>query len=89
MSDHRFEIDVKFSIYDQDFDWDASLNWAPDDYTGVDKRIIDWFANCYAQARSDYDTYAEMRRAEDSERREREQLARLKAKYEPAEGLGI
>lgn len=82
MSDHRFEIDVKFSIYGEDFEWDASLNWAPDYYTGVDKRITDWFANCYAKARSGYNSYQDMRAAEDTERREREQLARLKEKYE-------
>lgn len=84
MSDHRFAIDVKFSIYGEDFEWDASLNWAPDNVTGVDPRITDWFANCYARARSGYDSYVNMRAAEDSERREREQLARLKAKYEVA-----
>lgn len=83
MSDHRFEIDVKFSIYGEDFEWDASLNWATNGEE-IDPRITEWFANCYAKARGGYDTYTEMRRAEDSERHEREQLARLKAKYEPA-----
>lgn len=84
MSDHRFQIDVKFSIYGEDFEWDASLNW--DRYgsiEGCDPRIVEWFANKYAQARSGYDSYVEMQRAEEQERRERGQLARLKAKYEP------
>lgn len=83
MSDHRFEIEVKFSIYGQDFDWSASLNW--DQYNaieGTDPRIVEWFANRYAQARSGYDTYVEMVRAEENERLERAQLAQLKAKYE-------
>lgn len=82
MSDHRFAIDVKFSIYGQDFDWDASLNWVPDNQTGVDPRITEWFANCYAQARSEYDTYEEMQIAQQIEKTERATLARLKAKYE-------
>lgn len=83
MSDHRFHINVKFSIYGEDFDWDASLNWAPDNNTGVDVRITDFFANCYAKARSGYETYRDMKDAEEILRQEREQLARLKAKYEP------
>ncbi|MFV8317139.1 hypothetical protein [Mycobacterium sp. 23] len=84
MSDHRFEIDVKFSIYGQDFDWYASLNW--NNPGGLDTRIEEWFLNCYAKARSGYNTLVEMQRAEECERREREQLARLKAKYEPDGG---
>lgn len=91
VSDHRFEIDVTFSIYGEEFHWDASLNW--DNHDGViDTRIEDWFLNCYTKARSGYDTYAEMQRAEEAERWEREQLARLKAKYEPAptkDGLSV
>lgn len=82
MSDQRFKLDVTFSIYGETFHWNPSLNWAADDDTGIDPRIIDWFANCYAKARGGYDTYVDMKRAEETERWERNQLAQLKAKYE-------
>lgn len=82
MSDHRFSLDAKLTIYGQTFEWNPWLNWVADGDSGVDQRIIDWFANCYAKARSGYDTYAEMHQAEENERDDREQLARLKAKYE-------
>lgn len=86
MSDHRFEVKIEFSIYGQSFDWDASLNWSPNDFTGVDYRLIDWFADCYVKARAGYDHQNMIEdQARDwakTEALERAQLARLKAKYE-------
>jgi ferredoxin len=57
---------------------------------GLARALCPSHAHCYAKARSgyEYDTFAERQRAKDAERFEREQLARLKAKYEPAGGLG-
>lgn len=93
MSDHRFYIKVEFSIYGEDYDWEASLNW--DNHDGViDSRIIDWFERYYNEARAKWDEQnaiddraKEARRIEQSERAE---LARLKAKYEPdADASGV
>lgn len=86
MSDHRFGLKIWFSIYGKEFEWEPSLNWNQAD-GDVDGRIIDWFAECYAEARADWDAendHEEKRRAAAKrEKTERAELARLKAIYEP------
>lgn len=84
MSDHRFEIKLEFSIYGEDFEWEASLNWNAHD-GGCDSRITEFFAGCYEIARAKYDAETA---AEDERRalvliemKERAELARLLAKY--------
>jgi hypothetical protein len=86
MSDHRFHLKIEFSIYGMNFEWNPDLNW--NNHTGgVDDRIIEWFADCYAQARTawDHQNMVEdvIRERAKVEHRERTELARLKAKYEP------
>lgn len=86
MSDHRFGLKVDFSIYGKNFEWDASLNWNAHD-GGCDSRITEWFTTCYEEARAAWDAdnaaADELRRRTGVEQRERAELARLKAKYEP------
>lgn len=55
MSDHRFSLDAKLTIYGQSFEWHPWLNWNPNGDQAVDQRIIDWFADCYAKARAKWD----------------------------------
>jgi hypothetical protein len=86
MSEHRCILKIEFSIYGMKFEWDTSINYCPNaEY--VDQRITDWFAECYAKARAEYDAANaaadELRRRTGVEQRERAELARLKAKYEP------
>lgn len=87
MSDHRCHLKIEFSIYGMKFEWDTSINYAPNEGDGIDDRIVDWFNECYAEARAAWDHESmledERRAAEKLERDERQQLARLKAKYEP------
>lgn len=57
-----------------------------DDGDGVDRRVTEWFAECWYDAHArwqdEVDAYfAEQRKAE-TEKAERAELARLKAKYD-------
>lgn len=86
MSDHRFQLKIQFSIYGMNFEWEPDLNW--NNHTGgVDDRIIDWFTDCYAKARAEFETENDReqkrRAAATLEESERAELVRLKAKYEP------
>lgn len=84
MSDDRFYLEVKFSIYGKEFKREASLNWAA--HPGeCDERISEWFVHCYNDAYADFQSQIYF---EETERRkiaeeaaEKAQLARLKAKY--------
>jgi hypothetical protein len=84
MGDSRAQIDITFHIYGRDFSTSMNINYYPEEeYGDVDKRVTDWFANCYADARFGFDTMVAKRQAEDEERFDRAQLARLQAKYGP------
>ena len=84
--DSRCNLKIEFSIYGEDFKWESSINYTPDDDSGVDSRVADWFKECYRKARYKYEEEMyEAQRAErerKTEAEEREQLARLKEKYE-------
>ena len=88
MGDSRFHLKVEFSIYGKDFTWDASLNYSPDYDSDCDRRIAEWFGQCYREAKADYDSaiYESQKaeRAEALEAKERAKLAELQAKYGPA-----
>ena len=89
MGDHRANIKLEFTIhgktYKTEFGW---INYSDNGY-GVDERIIDWFAECWSDARERYqvevDAYHAKEHAKEIEDAERKQLATLKAKYEPQE----
>lgn len=85
MGDHRPKITCYFEMHghkaDFDFGW---CNWSPNS-DGIDQRIVDWFREQAAIAISKWsneiwEQQAERRRIE-TEEKEREELARLKAKY--------
>lgn len=92
MGDHRASIEIKFSMHGHEDKVDFWINWTPDDDTGVDRRVTEWVAE---QARIAMDKYwdaefdADQIRKADQENAERDELRRLKAKYEstpPEEG---
>ena len=86
MGDSRASVEITFSIYGKEFHQKWWINWMPsDELYPVDRRIVEWFDTCYATARYGYDSMQAKVAAEEEERRDREQLARLQAKYpEPA-----
>lgn len=79
MGDHRADIKIKFSMYGETRDADMWINWSPDDYHGVDQRVMDFFEQAAREMRAKaYDPLFE-KPPEDPERKEYE---RLKAKFE-------
>lgn len=85
MSDSRFHLKVEFEIYGKKYTWNPSLNYF-DRGDGMDDRIFQFFVNSYNDAWMHYqeenDRAARESENRETERREREELARLKAKYE-------
>jgi hypothetical protein len=81
--DSRFHLKAKFTIYGKTFEWEPSLNWHADPGE-CDRRIVEWFVNCHAEASAeDEEKRIERERAE-TEERERAQLKRLREKYPDA-----
>ena len=84
MGDHRASIKLEMDAHGLHFKKTMSINWSPDE-DGCDRRIIEWFSECWQKARAKYDR--EMwdadreRRERDVETSERAELARLTAKY--------
>lgn len=82
MSDSRAQVDISFDIYGKHFETSMNINYFPDEeYGDVDKRVAEWFSDCYAEARFGYDTMAAKRAADEQEEWDRAELARLLAKY--------
>lgn len=86
MGDSRFRLKVNFSIYGEDYEWDASLNWSEDSDTGVDHNIVEWFRESYRDAHYKYLEDARKANSEhekkETGKKERALLAHLKTKYE-------
>lgn len=85
MGDHRPVITAHFEMHghvaDYDYGW---CNWS-DNGDGIDQRIVDWFRKQVEIAmdkfhEANYEAEEKQRKI-DTEKREREELARLKAKY--------
>jgi len=86
MGDHRAEIKLFFYIhgktYKRHFEW---INYCPNS-DGVDRRIKEWFKECWEDAYRRYQdkmdkVYQEQHKKE-IERQERALLKQLKEKYE-------
>jgi hypothetical protein len=88
MSDSRFHLKAEFSVYGKVFKYDASLNWYAEPGQ-CDERISKWFADCYEEAYAEFqDTLLALeadRLKASQEQAERQELARLRAKYHDAE----
>jgi hypothetical protein len=85
MGDHRISLKIEFSMHGYEDKLDAWWNFYDDEVHGVDQRAIEWLRECHERAMDKYleaRCSAEERRNAEAENAEREQLARLKAKYE-------
>ena len=85
MGDHRASIKLEMDAHGKNYKTEMWINWSPDN-DGCDRRVIEWFADCWADA---YARYNEAIWEADKERREKEQeeadraiFNRLKAKFE-------
>jgi hypothetical protein len=78
--DSRFELDVKFEIYGEKYEWNCSLNWSAESGR-IDERIHDWFLECHDKAYSKWELKNFEYRADKEKELEIQQLKRLKEKY--------
>lgn len=90
MGDHRANIKLEFTIHGKTYQHEFwGINYSDNGY-GIDDRIVDWFAECWRDARGrwqdEVDAYHAKEHAKEIEEAERKQLAFLKAKYEQREG---
>jgi len=88
MGDHRASIKIEFSMHGHEAKTDMWVNYHPADDCvphKVDRRVLEWLTTAYEEAMNrwfdaEFDQ-KEMDRAK-AENAEREELARLKQKYE-------
>ena len=86
MGDHRASIKIEFSMYGETKKADMWINWSPDDYHGVDQRVVNFFSEAAQQMSEKF--WEAQERAERRQRKkaeeeaERKEYDRLKAKFE-------
>lgn len=86
MGDRRASIKIEFSMHGETKKADMWINWSPDDYDGVDQRILDFFSESARQMESKFreaqERAASKQRKKAEEEAERKEYERLKAKFE-------
>jgi hypothetical protein len=88
MGDSRANIKIELSIYGYEFEpYNASINWTVGgDIYEIDQRVIDYLVSAYLKARAKYDESMRgdhvARERVETERKERAEYERLKAKFE-------
>lgn len=86
MGDRRASIKIEFSMHGETKKADMWINWSPDDYDGVDQRILDFFSEAARQMESKFweaqERAASKQRKKAEEEAERKEYERLKAKFE-------
>ena len=86
MGDRRASIKIEFSMYGETKKTDMWINWSPDDYDGVDQRVLDFFSESARQMESKF--WEAREQAESKQRKqaeaeaERKEYERLRAKFE-------
>jgi hypothetical protein len=86
MGEHRATINISFSIHGKEYKLDTWINYFPDDATGVDPRIIDFFVSSWEDSMWEYYDAEHQREIEKIEKEDRELYERLKKKFEPGSG---
>lgn len=85
MGDHRASIKIEFSMYGETKKADMWINWSPDDYQGVDRRVIEFFEesaiamSCKYFEAQERAARREQKKAE--QEAERKEYERLHAKF--------
>ncbi len=86
MGDHRCSIKIEMEFHGVKDKLDGYYSWFPGAVDGVDDRVIEFIRDVYQRGmevyhEEVYEAQKEQKRAE-IEKREREELERLKKKYE-------
>lgn len=83
--DSRFYLKGEFHIYGKTYPFDMSLNWHTPGDGEIDRRITEFFLDSHDEAFRLWDRRNEAarakREAEETERREKAELQRLRDKY--------
>jgi hypothetical protein len=84
MGDHRASIKIEMEFHGVKDSADMWINYWPDgEYQDVDDRVIKFIRSIYERGMANYEKARAAHAEKDQEAAERQQLARLKAKYEP------
>jgi len=85
MGDHRAHVKIEFTAHGKTYKADMSINYWPEGYSGVDKRILDFFVESWDDALNRYhaEVYESQKEERGKKQRETEmaELKRLKEKY--------
>ena len=86
MSDLRASIKIEMDFCGVKEKADMNINYIPDDFSGIDPRIAEFFEDVYKKGINKYNIevqkYFKKQREEELEQKEKEELQRLKNKYE-------
>lgn len=86
MGDHRATVKIEFTFHGKTYQMNSWINWSPDECSGVDQRVLDFFRQATEDGLTRYHeeemAYHAEQRKKETEENEREQLERLKKKYE-------
>lgn len=85
MGDHRASIKITFDFHGKKYKMDSWINYWPEECCGMDKRVVEFFNQSYADGMNRFEEkLAKFRAKEDKERieaEEKETLKRLQEKY--------
>lgn len=88
MGDHRADIKLEMTAHGKTYKHEMYINYF-DNGSGCDDRIIEWFAQSWADAMSRYDAqmaeYYESERKAKEDEADRREYARLQAKFKTQE----
>lgn len=85
MGDHRVSFKFEMEFHGVKDTYEANLNWFSSEVEGVDDRMLDFIRGVYERGMGVYQeeisAYFEEQNRAETEKRERQELARLQAKY--------
>ena len=80
MGDHRADIKLEMTIHGKKYETEMWINYCDTDGSGCDYRVVEFFANSWADALARFKLF-EAEHQKEIEQHEREELARLQEKY--------
>lgn len=85
MGDHRANIKIEIEFHGIKEKCDMWINYLPGEFEGVDDRIVKFFRDVYERGMDEYNKiireYWEEQHRNELEKREKDELERLKIKY--------
>ena len=81
MGDHRADIKIALTLGGKTYRMDSWINYWPDEDGGPDRRVTEFFQKSWEDYLDQYHDMVAEAEQRDTEKREREELVRLKEKY--------